>query len=106
MVAEHIDVFHNATAVFGTDDLMALGAMRALQDAGFSIPDDLAIFGFDDSDLAHYSKPALSSLHQPKEDLACMVCQLLFSFFEEKDAGLPHKAKQIAIKPIFVARGS
>jgi LacI family transcriptional regulator len=51
------------TAIFASNDAMALGALSALRDAGVSVPDDMALAGFDDLSSTQYSIPPLSSVH-------------------------------------------
>jgi len=51
-------------ALFASTDLIAIGAMRALQDAGLQVPDDVAVVGFDDMPLAAYVSPALTTVQQ------------------------------------------
>lgn len=57
-------------AVFAFNDLMAFGAMRTLQDAGYSIPDDVSLIGFDDVDETRYSSPPLSSIDPGRAEIA------------------------------------
>jgi DNA-binding LacI/PurR family transcriptional regulator len=64
-------------AVFVASDLMALGAMGALRDAGLSVPGDVAIVGFDDSPLAITTQPQLSSVRQPIEEMGREMSRLL-----------------------------
>ena len=64
-------------AVFAASDLMAAGAMAALAAAGRSVPDDVAIVGFDDSPLAATSQPPLSSVRQPIEEMGREMARLL-----------------------------
>ncbi|GAA2397279.1 LacI family transcriptional regulator [Catellatospora methionotrophica] len=52
-------------AVFVASDLMAHGALQALQSAGRRVPDDVAVIGFDDIALARYTEPPLSTVRQP-----------------------------------------
>lgn len=52
-------------AIFAASDIMALGAMRAVRDAGLRVPEDIAFVGFDDLPLASHSNPPLTTVHQP-----------------------------------------
>ncbi len=51
-------------AIFGVTDLIAIGAMRAIRDAGLRIPEDVAVVGFDDMPLAAHVTPALTTVQQ------------------------------------------
>jgi LacI family transcriptional regulator len=56
------------SAIFACNDAMAIGAMRALREAGFRIPQDISIVGFDDIILATYSNPPLTTIASPKQE--------------------------------------
>lgn len=56
---------HKPDAIFVASDSMALGAIRAIQNAGLSIPEDIAIVGFDDLPPAQYANPKLTTVRQP-----------------------------------------
>lgn len=64
-------------AVFGLNDAMALGALRALAARGVRVPEDVAVIGFDDVDDAQYSTPTLSSIAPGRRDIARTAVQLL-----------------------------
>ncbi len=53
------------TAVLAMSDAMAIGALRAARELGLRVPEDLSIVGFDDLDIANYTDPPLTTVHQP-----------------------------------------
>ncbi len=64
-------------AVFAASDLMALGAIQAIREAGRRVPDDIAVVGFDDSPVAEMADPALTSVRQPIEEMGGEMTRLL-----------------------------
>jgi DNA-binding LacI/PurR family transcriptional regulator len=65
-------------AVFVASDLMADGAMRTLRQTGRRVPDDVAIVGFDDIEIARYTEPPLTTVRQPILEVGAeMVRQIL-----------------------------
>ncbi|WP_315096133.1 LacI family DNA-binding transcriptional regulator [uncultured Cellulomonas sp.] len=63
--------------VFASNDLMALGAIEALQTAGRRVPEDVRVIGFDDSSVGALSRPALTSVRQPIEEMAAAMARIL-----------------------------
>ncbi|HUX39840.1 MAG TPA: LacI family DNA-binding transcriptional regulator [Rectinemataceae bacterium] len=57
------------SAVFAFNDLVAIGALRALKDGGFRVPRDIEVIGYDDLDISRYLQLSLSSVHIPKQRL-------------------------------------
>jgi len=85
-----IDLEERPTAVFVCNDMMALGAMRAINDANLAIPDDLSIIGFDNIPLSNTTVPSLSTTEQPVAEMAKIVVDLLINRIrmeEEKRKG-------------------
>ena len=70
-------------AVFVASDLMAMGALAALQAAGRSVPGDVAVVGFDDSPLATSTQPTLSSVRQPIEEMGREMARLVMRAIRE-----------------------
>ncbi|WP_405063169.1 LacI family transcriptional regulator [Kribbella sp. NBC_01505] len=64
-------------AVFCFNDLLALGALRTLSKAGLSVPDDVAVVGFDDIEDGRYHSPSLTTISPDKEWLADQTVALL-----------------------------
>src|SRR5215213_6871754 len=66
-------------AIFAASDLMAAGALRALRAAGRRVPGDVAVVGFEDSAVARYAQPPLTSVRQPIEELGRQATRLLLA---------------------------
>jgi LacI family transcriptional regulator len=69
-------------AVFVASDTMALGAMRALREAGFAVPGDVAVVGFDDLPPATISDPPLTTVRQPIRRTGALVVETLLDILE------------------------
>ncbi len=78
LLAEHPEL----DGVFAANDLMALGAVHVLRDRGRKVPEDVAVIGFDDSRAALASRPQLSTVRQPVEDMAAEMARLLLTRIE------------------------
>jgi alanine racemase len=63
-VMQLLDSGETFDAIFAGTDLIAIGAMRALQDSGRRVPDDVSVVGFDDMPLAAYVSPGLTTVQQ------------------------------------------
>lgn len=70
-------------AVFVASDLMAVGALKAIREAGLRVPEDIALVGYDDVELARYTDPPLTTVRQPIYDLGRIAVQLLLRQLEE-----------------------
>jgi DNA-binding LacI/PurR family transcriptional regulator len=75
--------------VVAFNDLIALGAMRALQEAGVRIPQDVAMIGFDDIDEAGYSRPSLSTINPGREEIAEVAVRFLKERIDATDQTIP-----------------
>lgn len=73
-------------AVFVASDTMALGAMRALREAGKKIPDDIALVGYDDMPFAARTEPALTTVRQPIHRAGFVAAETLMELIQEHDA--------------------
>jgi LacI family transcriptional regulator len=69
-------------AVFAASDVMALGAMRAVREAGLNIPDDIAFIGFDDLPLASLTGVQLTTMRQPVVQFGSLAVELLVELIE------------------------
>jgi LacI family transcriptional regulator, galactose operon repressor len=73
------------TAVFVAADLMAVGAMKAAREAGLGLPDDLAVVGFDDIQLASFIDPPLTTIRQDKVGLGAAAAWALLEQIENPE---------------------
>lgn len=89
-------------AVFASNDAMAVGVYQALYKEGLRVPDDIAVIGYDDIQLAQYMTPPLTTIHQPKDSLGELAIDTLLHRLKE-----PETAPQILVlTPELVVRSS
>jgi LacI family transcriptional regulator len=72
------------TAIFALNDLMALGALRAAAEAGYSVPRDLAVVGYDDLELSRFTNPPLTTIAQPKKEIGVQAVNLLIDRMSQR----------------------
>lgn len=89
-------------ALFVGNDLMAVGAIEVLHDAGRRLPQDVRVVGFDDSSAALSSRPSLTTVREPVEDMAAEMARMLVRAIDDPD--LP--AESTLFQPTLVARNS
>jgi len=91
------------TAIFCFNDIAALGAIRALKDAGCSVPQDVSVVGFDDIQSAAYSTPSLTTVRQPLTEMGSRGAQVLLDRIANHDKEYPG---EITMEPELVIRES
>lgn len=72
------------TAVFCMNDDMAVGAMKAVHDAGLKVPEDVSVGGFDDSMFSAYLSPALTTVKRPIEEISRQGAAMLMESIRQK----------------------
>jgi LacI family transcriptional regulator len=72
------------TALYCISDVLAVGALRALADAGLRVPEDVSVAGFDGQELSEYTIPRLTTIKQPLSDISEETMSLIFDLIEEK----------------------
>ncbi|MBP1947828.1 catabolite control protein A [Virgibacillus litoralis] len=95
-VEQLLSLNERPTAVFVASDEMALGVIHGAQDKGYKVPEDLEVFGFDNTRLATMVRPTLSTIVQPMYDIGAVAMRLLTKYMnkeevEEKKVVLPHR---------------
>jgi LacI family transcriptional regulator len=91
------------TAIFCFNDISAIGAIRALKDAGLSVPGDVSVVGFDDIQSAAYATPSLTTVRQPLMEMGKRGAQVLLERIANREKEFP---AEIVMKPELVVRES
>jgi LacI family transcriptional regulator len=91
------------TAIFCFNDIAAVGAIRALKDAGLAVPGDISVVGFDDIQSAAYSTPSLTTVRQPLLEMGKRGAQILLERIANNKTEQP---SEIVMAPELVIRES
>ena len=97
-----LDIDHPPTAIFASNDAMAMGAMDAVRSRGLRIPDDVSILGFDDVPQAALVRPALTTVRQPLEQMGGVATQMLLDLLKNPDK----HHERIELPTELIVRGS
>lgn len=90
------------TALFAYNDISAIGSIRAFQDLGLRVPEDVSVVGFDDIRIAVHNNPSLTTVRQPLQKMGEIAARTLLDRIEEREDWVA----EIAIEPEFVVRNS
>lgn len=90
------------TALFAYNDLSAIGAIRAIQEEGLRVPQDISVVGFDDIPWAAFNTPSLTTVRQPLGKMGEMAAEAVIRMIEHDG----DHASEIAIEPTLVVRES
>jgi len=93
---------HLPTAIFGVNDLTAIGAMRIIRENGYSVPEDFSVMGFDDIDFTQLFVPTITTVELSRQELA----RTFFQALEHFDRHADKPGKQYAVKTHLVVRQS
>ena len=91
------------TAFFCFNDTSAIGAIRAIQDAGLTCPRDISVIGFDDIIVAEYLNPRLTTVRQPLFKMGEAAAELLVQRIQSPDEPYP---KDVWFEPELIVRES
>jgi LacI family transcriptional regulator len=91
-----------ATAIFCGNDLMAVGAYEALHELGLRIPDDVAVMGYDDREIAQHLHPPLTTVLLPHFEMGSIAAEILL----DTVSGSAGRPRQIKVECPIVRRGS
>ncbi|MGH2390574.1 MAG: LacI family DNA-binding transcriptional regulator [Chloroflexota bacterium] len=92
---------HPPTAIFATNDVMALGVLAAARERGRHVPDNLSVVGFDDIDMSRFLTPPLTTVRIEKTDLMAAATDLLLRLIAGEEVTAPPR-----LVPALVVRGS
>ena len=81
-----LDLPEPPDAIFAASDIMAIGAMAAIEDAGLRVPDDVAVAGIDDIDVARMVDPSLTSVRQDQITLVTALVDAMFDLLDRPEA--------------------
>lgn len=92
------------TALFAFNDISAIGAIRALREAGRRVPEDISVVGFDDIQSAEFQNPGLTTVRQPLRRMGELAAQNLLKRVEQRNgAGYP---RTVSVDPELIVRGT
>ena len=94
------------TAVLASNDLTAIGAMRAIRRRGWRVPGDISIIGFDDIHFAKFTEPPLTTVALSRWDLAEKAIRALIKHIEPLNSGRGTRGDEYTITPALVVRES
>lgn len=90
------------TAIFALNDVMAFGAMSAIQESGYKIPQDIAVVGYDGIHLARYATPSLTTIEAPNLEQGHYAAEMLLKLIN----GEKLDSRQVELQPKLVIRDS
>lgn len=93
------------TAFIADNDIIALGAMKAMEECGVKIPEEVSIIGFDDLPFSAISSPPLTTIRVPKQEMGRIATRRLIQMIKDKP-GAMNAGVKIEVSTRFVKRGS
>jgi LacI family transcriptional regulator len=75
------------TAVVASNDLTAIGALRAIRQCGLRVPEDVSVVGFDDIQMAEFTEPPLTTVRLLRTEVACAACDALLQLIRTPGVG-------------------
>ncbi|MGF1473845.1 MAG: LacI family DNA-binding transcriptional regulator [Rubrobacteraceae bacterium] len=88
---ELLELSDSPTAIFAMNNLITVGVLQALDRAALQVPEEMALIGFDDFELATVLHPRLTLVRQPAADLGRTATELLFDQLEARHTGKPRR---------------
>jgi len=106
LVKETLESNMKVDGVFAITDMVAIGAAKAIEEAGLQIPKDIAIVGFSNSEITKYFNPNISSIHQPGFEMGKQALEILLREVEWSNKNIEYKPSHKVLKTHLEARAS
>ncbi len=91
------------TGLFAFNDISAMGAIRALRESGFRVPEDVSVVGFDDIQSAAFQNPGLTTVRQPLRKMGTLAAETVLKRIQRPELDSP---RYIRVEPELVIRGT
>lgn len=88
-MCDMIDKGNLPTAIFAASDPIAIGAMRALQDRGYRVPEDISIIGFDNTEISNYTNPPLTTMSAPVYAMGMYGVSIVYNMVTSGQKSIP-----------------
>lgn len=96
-----LKMFPQVDGIFCSNDVMALGALHGLQDAGIQVPEQIQLIGFDGNTLTKYSRPQITTIAQDYEQMGKAACRQMLDLISNE-----HDFLQTVVIPVKLVEGS
>lgn len=103
LIQDNLGMLETVTAIYAQSDLMAFGAINALKDHGFQVPEDISVVGSDGYELGLMCRPQLDSVAHPINDLVELAVNHLTEIAGSSGKQIP---RQLIVRPYVITRGS
>lgn len=100
-IRKHTFDSNSPTAFIGLNNLVTRGALRALLEAGYSVPKDISLIGYDDLPDMQYAEVALTTIGPPLDELAVQAAELIVALIRDEEVDVP-----VVIQPRLYHRSS
>ncbi|MCG8569196.1 MAG: LacI family transcriptional regulator [Spirochaetes bacterium] len=104
LVNDNLAVFKKTDALFAVTDLMAFGVLKGLTENQIKVPDNIAVVGYDNTELCNFSTPTLTSISQPLKEISKITCDELITKINSSEP--INMRKKVLISPYLVKRES
>jgi len=90
------------TAIFASNDRVAIGALHAITDHGLRVPEDISLVGVDDIEISQHLNPPLTTIHQPLDHLSQQAVEMLIGLIRDE----PPPESAVLLEPELIVRRS